>query len=69
MAFVQVLFECPPDSRSMITKLESLNRKLTKAKTSLIFNQTCLIEKLPPFYSIMNKMRIDRIKWAKMKTK
>ena len=45
------IFNLPRDGKHAVRKMENTNSKINKVKTSLVFNQTCNIEKLLPTYT------------------
>ena len=53
MNYLQELFKLPNSIQNKIRKLENIRSKHVKCKWSLVFNDTCLKEKLMPNYTRM----------------
>ena len=51
MSFGNFLHQFDPDTRKSIRLIESTDRKTINAELSLLFNETCLNEKILPRYT------------------
>ena len=49
--YVETVRNLPAEAMQIIRKLENVKRKIIKCKWSMVFNDTCINEKLLPNYT------------------
>ena len=51
MSFGDIIFQHSSDNKKIVRNIERLNKKITNAKLSVLFNQTCISNNLLPSYT------------------
>ena len=57
--YVETLRYLPPEAMQIIRKLENVKRKIIKCKWSLVFNNTCIKERLIDEWSRLSEIVVE----------